>query len=355
MAPDDKSIQTAIANLEKLIGLPSYSRQEDLTADYLFSHLVSRGIDAKRVFNNVWAVNEHFEAGKPTLLLCSHHDTVRPASGYTRDPHTPAMEDGRLYGLGSNDAGAPLVALIEAFACFYARKGLKYNLVLAAVAEEECSGEKGVAALLPHLPTLDGALVGEPTGLRMAVAEKSLIVVDCTAVGRSGHAARDEGENAIYKAVRDIRAIERYEFPRVSDTLGKVKMTVTMVSAGTQHNVIPDKCTFTVDIRTTDAYTNEEIVEILSGVVGAQVRPRNMKRQASSIAADHPLVRAGKDLGLEAFGSPTMSDVALMPCPALKLGPGESARSHTADEYVELAELERGMGVYRDLLEKILL
>lgn len=346
-------LEAALENLMRLIEIPSFSGQESGTAEYIFSHLVSRGISASRVRNNVWAANEYFDAAKPTLLLCSHHDTVRPASGYTLDPHLAVVKDGRIYGLGSNDAGASLVSLAEAFVCFYSRKDMKYNLVFSAVAEEECSGENGVSALLPHLPAIDCAVVGEPTGMRMAVAEKSLIVVDCTAHGRSGHAARDEGENAIYKAVKDIEAIRDYRFPRVSEMLGPVKMTVTMVSAGTQHNVIPDECEFTVDIRTTDAYTNEEIVETLSGLVGSQVRPRNMKRRASSIAADHPLVAAGRSLGLETFGSPTLSDQALLSCPSVKIGPGESARSHTADEYVLVQEIEDGIRTYLKLLEKL--
>ena len=345
MKPLEQSLARALENLSRLVEIPSYSRQEEGTADYIGSHLASRGIKAFRVRNNVWAANRYFEAGKPTILLCSHHDTVRPASGYTRDPHAAALENGKLYGLGSNDAGAPLVALIEAFASFYDKENLRYNLILAA----------GIAELLPEIPVPDCAIVGEPTGMRMAVAEKSLIVVDCTAYGRSGHAAREEGDNAIYKAMKDIEAIAGYEFPRVSEMLGKVKMTVTMVNAGTQHNVIPDKCMFTVDIRTTDAYTNDQVMDTLRGLISSDVEPRSLKRRASSIPMDHPLVRAGLELGLEPFGSPTLSDQALLSCPSLKIGPGESARSHTADEYVEVAELERGIRIYGELLEKLLL
>lgn len=355
MKPLEQSLARALENLSRLVEIPSYSRQEEGTADYIGSHLASRGIKASRVRNNVWAANLHFEAGKPTILLCSHHDTVRPASGYTRDPHVAALEDGKLFGLGSNDAGAPLVALIEAFASFYDKENLRYNLILAAVAEEECSGENGIGALLQEISVPDCAIVGEPTGMRMAVAEKSLIVVDCTAHGRSGHAAREEGDNAIYKAVKDIEAIAGYEFPRVSEMLGKVKMTVTMVNAGSQHNVIPDKCTFTVDIRTTDAYTNDQVMGTLRGLISSEAVPRSLKRRASSIPMDHPLVRAGLELGLEPFGSPTLSDQALLSCPSLKIGPGESARSHTADEYVEVAELELGIRIYGELLEKLLL
>ena len=350
----EKALATALENLAHLVEIPSCSRQEDGTAEYLLSHLSGRGVAAQRVKNNVWALNRHFDPKLPTLLLCSHHDTVHPAAGYTRNPYRASLEQGRLYGLGSNDAGAPLVSLIEAFARFYPREGLRYNLALAAVAEEECSGADGVSALWEHLPPIDCAIVGEPTGMRMAVAEKSLIVVDCTAQGRSGHAAREEGDNAIYKAVQDIEAIRRYEFPRVSPTLGKVKMTVTMIQAGTQHNVIPDKCTFTVDIRTTDAYTNREIMDTLQGLIGAQAQARSLRRRAWAIASDHPLVEAGRALGLDSFGSPTMSDAALLPCPCLKIGPGLSERSHTADEYVEVAELEQGIRVYGQLLERLL-
>ena len=350
----DNDLACALENLRRLVEIPSCSREEDGTAAYILAHLTSRGIQASRIKNNVWAANRYFDPQKPTLLLCSHHDTVRPASGYTRDPYCACLEDGRLYGLGSNDAGAPLVALMETFAAFYHEKDLQYNLILAAVAEEECSGADGVSALLPHLPPIDCALVGEPTDMRMAVAEKSLIVVDCTAHGRSGHAARDEGDNAIYKAMRDIQAIRDYRFARRSDTLGEVKMSVTMVQAGTQHNVVPDKCTFVVDIRTTDAYTNGEIMEILQGLIASQASARSLRRRASSIPMDHPLVKAGLSLGLVPFGSPTLSDQALLSCPSLKIGPGKSERSHTADEYVEVEELRRGLSVYRQLLRAVL-
>lgn len=350
----DNALDCALENLRRLVEIPSCSRQEDGTAAYLSQHLEARGIPCRRVKNNVWALNRHFDPDKPTLLLCSHHDTVRPASGYTRDPYRASLEQGRLYGLGSNDAGAPLVALTEAFAAFYQAEDLRYNLALAAVAEEECSGADGISALLPHLPPIDCALVGEPTGMRMAVAEKSLIVVDCTAHGRSGHAAREEGDNAIYKAIRDIEAIRTYRFARRSDTLGEVKMSVTMVEAGTQHNVVPDKCTFVVDIRTTDAYTNGEVMEILQGLIRSHAQPRSLRRRASSIPMDHPLVAAGLRLGLEPFGSPTLSDQALLACPSLKIGPGQSGRSHTADEYVEVEELKDGLRIYRALLEAVL-
>lgn len=350
----DKALESALENLRHLVEIPSCSREEDGTAAYLSRHLDARGISSRRVKNNVWAVNRYFDPEKPTLLLCSHHDTVRPASGYTRDPYRASLEQGRLYGLGSNDATGPLVALIETFASFYREKDLRYNLVLAAVAEEECSGADGISALLPHLPPIDCALVGEPTGMRMAVAEKSLIVVDCTALGRSGHAAREEGENAIYKAIRDIEAIRSYRFARHSDTLGEVKMSVTMVQAGTQHNVVPDTCSFVVDIRTTDAYTNEEVMDILQGLIGSRAVPRSLRRRASSIPMDHPLVKAGLRLGLEAFGSPTLSDQALLSCPSLKIGPGLSERSHTADEYIEVEELRQGLRIYRALLETVL-
>ncbi len=355
MHTEDTHAENAISLLTTLISIPSVSGEEDGTATAIEKYLKSKGVkEVNRHLNNIWAVNAHYTPAKPSILLCSHHDTVRAVEGYTRDPYTPVQEEGRLYGLGSNDAGGPLVSLIETFLHFYDREDMEYNLILAAVAEEERSGQAGLTAILPHLPAYEFAIVGEPTGMKMAVAEKSLLVVDCVSSGVSGHAARSEGDNAIYHAVEDIMALKNYRFERVSPTLGEVHMNVTMIDAGTQHNVIPSSCSYVIDIRPTDVYTNEEIMDIIRSLVRATVTPRNMRRRASSIPMTHPIVVAGSRMGLEAFGSPTLSDQALLSCPSLKIGPGESSRSHTADEYIEIKEIKEGIDIYISLLSVIL-
>lgn len=344
----------AIELLKKLIATPSFSGEERDTAALLVQYFEDKKIPVRRHANNVWTVNAHYDEAKPTLLLNSHHDTVKPNSGYSRDPFSPAVEDGRLYGLGANDAGGPLTSLIAAFVHFYNRRDLAYNLVFAASAEEEISGDNGIVSILDKLPALDAALVGEPTQMRMAVAEKGLMVLECTAEGRSGHAARTEGENAIYAALDDIQWFRTYAFPRESAALGPVKMTVTVIGAGEQHNVVPDACTFTVDVRSTDAYTNREILQVIRDHVRAKVQPRSTRLNPSFIPPDHPMVRAGKALGLQQYGSPTLSDQAFLSVPSMKMGPGKSARSHTADEFIGLKEIEEGIETYIKLLTNIL-
>ncbi len=355
----------AIALLRELIRIPSFSREEGETADLIAKWLAGKGFgDVRRNGNNVWVRNIHFDTAKPTILLCSHHDTVRPSEAWTRDPFDPAIEDkdgeARLYGLGSNDAGASAVSMAATFRYYYDRKDLKYNLILALVGEEEISGSGGVRSILPELRLGDNpadfAIVGEPTGMNLAIAEKGLMVLDCTAKGRAGHAARDEGDNAIYHAIKDIEWFRNYRFPRKSPLFGDVRMNVTMISAGTQHNVVPAECHFTVDCRVTEQYTNEEVLEIVRQHVACSVTPRSLHLRSSSISPDHPVVQAGKALGLSTFGSPTTSDqVALTAVPSVKVGPGQSARSHSADEYVELTEIGQGIELYIKLLEKILL
>jgi acetylornithine deacetylase len=345
----------AIDLLRRLIATPSFSREEAATAKILVDALTEAGVEGvQRSGNNVWVRNRHFDDTKPTILLCSHHDTVRPADGWTRDPFTPTIENGRLYGLGANDAGASVVALTEAFCRFYDRKGLKYNLLLALVAEEEVSGLGGIRSLLPQLGAIDFAIVGEPTGMRLAVAERGLMVLDCVARGRAGHAARGEGENAIYKAMNDIEWFRTYRFPLTSPLLGEVKMSVTMISAGTQHNVVPAECRFTVDCRVNERYTNELILEEVRRSVLSEVTPRSTHLKASSISLGHPVVEAGVGLGLETFGSPTTSDQVALTVPSVKIGPGESERSHRADEFVMLDEIEAGVDTYIKLLTKLL-
>lgn len=344
----------AVELLSRLIATPSVSRDEAATAGVIESFLTDRGVQTRRKGNNIWAFNRHFSDLKPTILLNSHHDTVRPVSGYTRAPFDPSVVEGRLYGLGSNDAGASVVSLTAAFLRFYDRADMRYNLCLAITAEEEVSGAGGIESILPELGNLDFAIVGEPTGMHLAVAERGLMVLDCTARGKAGHAARDEGDNAIYRAMTDIEWFRTYRFPKVSDVLGGVKMNVTMIAAGTQHNAIPDRCDFTVDVRVNDLYTNEEVLAVVRGNIGCEVTPRSTRLRSSSIPQDHPVVRAGAALGREVFGSPTLSDQALLGIPSLKMGPGESARSHMADEYVLLSEIEEGIELYIRILDSIL-
>ncbi|MBO3700768.1 M20 family metallo-hydrolase [Roseivirga sp. E12] len=344
----------AISLLKRLIEIPSLSKEETATADLIETFFVERNVTTERSGNNVWAKNLYFNDSKPTILLNSHHDTVKPNAGYTKDPFKAIEEGGKLYGLGSNDAGGCLVSLIATFLHFYDNRGLDYNLILAATAEEEISGKGGIEALLNQLPKIDFGIVGEPTLLDMAIAEKGLMVLDCAAKGQSGHAARDEGENAIYKAMQDIEWFRSFEFPKVSATLGPVKMNVTMIDAGTQHNVVPDHCRFVVDVRTTDSYSNQETLDIIKRNVKAHVTARSTRLNPSGISMDHPIVRSGLSLGRKTYGSPTLSDQALMPFPTLKMGPGDSARSHTADEFIYLHEIEEGIGLYIKVLQKIL-
>jgi acetylornithine deacetylase len=287
--------------------------------------------------------------------LNSHHDTVKPNSGYTLAPFTPIQKDGKLYGLGSNDAGGALVSLIATFLHYYDETNLKYNLVIAATAEEEISGREGVERILPTLPAIDFAIVGEPTGMQMAIAEKGLLVLDCKANGKAGHAARNEGDNAIYKAMKDIEWFSIYRFPRESELLGPVKMTVTVISTENHaHNVIPSQCTFVTDIRVNELYTFEDILSVIRKNVQSDAQPRSLRMRSSLIPDTHPLVRAGLNLGRKIYGSPTTSDKALMPFPALKIGPGDSARSHTADEYIYVKEIEEGIELYIQLLRNVL-
>ncbi len=354
----------AISLLRSLIRIPSFSREESGTADLLAAYFQKHNIPAHRYLNNVWAVNKYFDKLKPTLLLNSHHDTVRPNPQYTKDPFQPVIEDGKLYGLGSNDAGGPLVSLIASFIYFYNEEDLPWNIVIAATAEEEISGKNGIEALLneENFLSITGALdnsfqnwsaiVGEPTKMELAVAEKGLLVLDCIAHGKAGHAAREEGINAIYLAMDAIHWFRNYRFPKESGTLGSVKMNVTVINTeNNAHNVVPANCRFTVDIRVTDAYTHEELLEIIEASVSCEVRPRSMRLRATAIPLDHPLVVSAIEMGKGYYGSPTSSDKALIPFAALKMGPGESARSHSADEYIYLREIEEGIEDYTRLIE----
>ncbi|MGD8426971.1 MAG: M20 family metallo-hydrolase [Balneolaceae bacterium] len=340
--------------LKKLVATPSFSKEEDETANIIQDHLKKKNIATHRHINNIWATNKYFDSEKPTILLNSHHDTVKPNSGYTKEPFEPVTEGGKLFGLGSNDAGGPLTSLIATFTHFYDMKNLKYNLVLAATAEEEISGDNGISSILDKIPEIDCAIVGEPTQMRMAIAEKGLMVLNCCAKGTSGHAARDEGENAIYKALADIKWFRTYVFTKRSEQLGPVKMTVTAVNAGGQHNVVPDTCNFTVDVRSTDTYTNKEILQIIEDRIDAEIVAKSIRLQPSFIPLDHEIVQAGDQLGLEKYGSPTLSDQAFLPVPSLKIGPGKSARSHTADEFIYFKEIKEGIEIYIRLLEPVI-
>jgi Acetylornithine deacetylase/Succinyl-diaminopimelate desuccinylase and related deacylases len=347
--------QEAVELLKQLIATPSFSKEEDKTAAILFHFLSQRTVHVQQTGNNVWVRNIHYDASKPTILLNSHHDTVKPNKGYTKDPFTPEIQDGKLFGLGSNDAGGPLVSLIAAFLYFNNREDLSHNLVLLASAEEEISGKNGVERVLPELGPVAFALVGEPTQMQMAVAERGLMVLDCVSHGRAGHAARNEGDNAIYKALKDIEWFSTYQFPKVSELLGPVKMSVTVIeTANKAHNVVPAQCSFVVDTRVNELYTFEEILATIREQVHCEVQPRSMRLRSTAIALDHPLVQAGLKLGRSYYGSPTTSDKALMPFPALKMGPGDSARSHTADEYIFLEEIKEGIELYVRLLEEVL-
>jgi len=344
----------AISLLKQLIETPSFSKDEIGTADLIQSFFNNQGVSTERLGNNVWAKNFHFSEAKPTVLLNSHHDTVKPNTGYTKDPFKAIEENGRVYGLGSNDAGGSLVSLMVTFLHFYDREDLECNLILAATAEEEISGKGGIEALLPHLPEIDFGIVGEPTLMDMAIAEKGLMVLDCVAKGQSGHAARNEGVNAIYAAMRDIHWFRTHEFLKKSEALGPIKMSVTMIDAGSQHNVVPDECRFVIDVRTTDAYSNQETLDIIRENVESIVTPRSTRLNPSGIDIDHPIVKAGLAMGIKAYGSPTLSDQALMLFPTLKIGPGDSARSHTADEFIHINEIKEGIDIYIKLLRTVI-
>jgi acetylornithine deacetylase len=352
----------AIHLLEELISIPSLSKEENNTADAIELFLKERNIDAKRSMNNVWCVNKYFDTAKPSILLNSHHDTVPPNAAYANDPYLPKTADGKLYGLGSTDAGASLVSLMAAFLYFYEEEDLAYNLVFAASAEEEISGSNGIEilfaqqefkSLFAHDDSF--AIVGEPTKLDLAVAEKGLLVLDCIVHGKAGHAAREEGDNAIYKAMKAIDWLKNYRFEKVSDLLGEVKMTVTSVQTENKtHNVVPATCSFVVDIRVTEMYKHEEILETIKKNIEAEIKPRSTRLLSSFIDINHPIVKAGIESGKKTYGSPTLSDQALIPLPSLKCGPGNSAQSHTADEFIAIADIEEGIGFYVKLLESLI-
>lgn len=346
--------QEALSLLQDLIAIQSFSSEEEGTAQRIEQWFTDHAIPFSRENNNVYAFNKNFQEGKPTLLLNSHHDTVKPNSAYTKDPFHPHIEDGKLFGLGSNDAGGPLVSLMALFTHYYEHPNPKYNLIIAATAEEESSGPLGLNSLLKTLPHIDVALVGEPTLMQLAVAEKGLVVFDAVISGTASHAAHPNADNPIMKLPEVLNWFNTFTFKKESEVLGPVKMTVTQVSAGKQHNVVPADVHLVVDVRVNDCYSNQEIVALLQEEAPCTLTPRSTNLNSSSIPITHELVQAGIGLGREPYGSPTLSDQAKLSCPSLKLGPGDSTRSHTANEYIHISEIEEGIAIYINLLNEIL-
>ena len=339
--------------LKKLISTPSLSREEENAAAHIRQFLEAKNIPFSIQGNNTWAKSQVWDDSRPTLLLNSHIDTVKPVSGWTEDPFKAKTKEDRLYGLGSNDAGGPLVSLLATFIHLNKQENLGFNLIFSATAEEEISGTNGIASILNELGKIDLAIVGEPTQMNLAIAEKGLMVMDCAASGKAGHAARNEGENALYKAVRDIQKIIDFQFPKESELLGPVKVTATQIEAGTQHNVIPDVCKFVLDIRTNEKYSNQEIADTINNLIESEAIPRSTRLNSSGISLYHPIVVRAKELEIKCFGSPTLSDQALMPFPSVKIGPGDSARSHTANEYICFSEIENAIDLYIQLLQPL--
>lgn len=341
--------------LKRLVQTPSLSYHEAEAADVIREFLNKKGVSYEWKMNNTWCYNRYWDESKPVILLNSHIDTVKPVDGWTVNPYSATFNDGKLIGLGSNDAGAPLVSLLAVFLHYYSSENLPFNLIFAATAEEESSGPNGMALLVQQLKRVDFAIIGEPTLMKLAVAEKGLLVIDCLVKGKAGHAARNEGVNSIYLAINEIDKIQQYKFDRISPKLGEVKMTVTQIEAGFQHNVIPDTCKFVMDVRTNECYTNTEIIEIVTNLLNCEIKPRSVLLNSSGINMDHPFVLKAQKLCIECYGSPTLSDQSLMSYPSVKIGPGDSARSHTANEYIYPEEIKEGIKIYIQLLDGLIL
>lgn len=341
--------------LKTLISTQSFSKEEENAAGVIRNFLSDQEISFEKKENNTWAFCKYFDSNKPTILLNSHIDTVQPAKGYTIDPFKPIEEGDKLFGLGSNDAGGPLVSLLATFVHFYERQDLVFNLIFAATAEEEISGRRGLEIVLPKIAPVEFAIIGEPTKMELAIAEKGLLVLDCYAHGKSGHAARDDGENALYKALDDIQKLRIFKFDRFSEVLGNAKISVTQIEAGTQHNVVPDVCHFVVDVRTNEHYSNKEAFEIIDKLIDSDVKPRSVRLNSSGISAHHPFAQLVKSKGINIYGSPTTSDQAIIPFLSVKMGPGDSARSHTANEFIYKSDILSGIDLYIELLEELVL
>jgi len=345
-----KQAKDSLDLLKQIIAIPSFSKHEDILSDFFFDYIKTKGFSAQRKGNNIWIHNKFFSSELPTILLNSHIDTVKPNNAWTIDPFVSVIKDDKLYGLGSNDAGASLVCLFSVFQFFYDKKDLAFNLIFSATAEEEISGEHGIQSILPDLGNINVGIIGEPTNMKMAVAEKGLIVLDCYSYGKSSHAAHTQQDNAILNCLEDLQWFKNYMFKKESSLLGNTRASVTLINAGTQHNVVPDICHFVVDVRVNDKYTNQEIVDIIKDSVKSEVVERSLRLNSSSISLDNLLVIKGKNLGLDLFGSHTLSDQALLKFPTIKIGPGDSLRSHTTDEYIYIEEIEQGIQTYINLL-----
>lgn len=352
--PQDIITQEAIALLKKLISIQSFSKEEDKTAEAIQDWFKANNISYTRDNNNVYAKNKHWDDAKPTLLLNSHHDTVKPNQAYTKDPYLPHVEDGKLYGLGSNDAGGCLVSLLATFTHFYAEENLNHNILMVASAEEENAGENSLRGLLPSLPKIDVAIVGEPTLMQLAIAEKGLVVFDAVVKGTPSHAAHPNDNNSIYNAIEVLEWLKNFKFEKTSEALGNVKLTVTQIKAGSQHNVVPSQVDLVIDVRVNDKYTNTEIANILKAEAPCSLQERSVRLNSSAIDKNHPLVLSGVALGRETYGSPTLSDQAALSCQSVKLGPGDSTRSHSADEYIYVNEIEEGIDLYIKILNGFL-
>ncbi len=349
----ESNVNRAVELLKVLVSTPSISREESDATDKL-QHFIERGapvrFDMHRHLNNIWCIAPGYDATRPTLLLDAHIDTVKPVAGWSKHPFTPIVDGDIIYGLGSNDDGASLVTMLQVFYQI-CQNPQSYNTIFLASAEEEVSGKNGIEAVIPLLPPINCAIIGEPTGMHPAIAEKGLMVLDCTAKGVAGHAARNEGVNAIYKAIEDIDWFRNYKYPESSPLLGDVKMTVTQVNAGKQHNVIPDSCSYVVDIRSNECYSNSELLDIIGSNVSSEVKARSTRLNSSSISAEHPLVKRAVELGRKPYGSPTLSNQALLSIPTLKMGPGDSSRSHTANEYIRISEIREGIKLFAEMLD----
>jgi acetylornithine deacetylase len=350
----EELLNNALDLLKKLIEIPSFSKEEFNTSVQIENFFKEHKIPANRFKNNIWAVNKNFDDLKPSILLNTHHDTVKPNKTYTLDPFLPVEKDGKIFGLGSNDAGASLVSMAQVFLHFYDKENLKYNIMIALTAEEEISGFGGIEALFPQLPHVEFAIVGEPTQMNLAIAEKGLLVIDGEMRGTSSHAAHPNDDNAIVKCMEDLQRILTFRFPKVSGYLGEVKVTLSGIQAGVQHNVVPESCYFTLDVRVTDEYSNKEVFEIIQSQMKSALTARSFRLNSSKIETEHPFVQAGLEIGRITYGSPTSSDQAIIPCTSVKIGPGDSTRSHTADEYVYVKEIEEGIDIYIQILEKVL-
>ena len=349
----ESNVNSAVELLKVLISTPSISREESDATDKL-QHFIERGAPVRfemhRHLNNIWCIAPGFDASRPTLLLDAHIDTVKPVNGWSKHPFTPIVEGDRIYGLGSNDDGASLVTMLQVFYQL-CQNPQEYNTIFLVSAEEEVSGKNGIESVIPLLPPISFAIIGEPTGMHPAIAEKGLMVLDCIAKGVAGHAARNEGVNAIYKAIGDIDWFRNYKYPKTSSLLGDVKMTVTQINAGKQHNVIPDSCSYVVDIRSNECYSNSELLDIISSNVGSEVKARSIRLNSSSISLEHPFVTRAVELGRVPYGSPTLSNQALLSIPTLKIGPGESSRSHTANEFILISEIREGLELFTKMLD----